>query len=387
MYRVGKKEIDAVARVMLSGKVFRYHLGDACNRFEQRFGKYVGVKHVRMTASGTNALAAALIGLEIGPGMEVIVPAHTFMATAIAVLAVGAIPIIVDVDESLTLDPDATERAIGRYTKAVLPVHRWGWPCDMKRIMKIARRHKLLVIEDACQAVGGAFEGRMLGSFGHASGFSFNYYKNITSGEGGAVVTNSSRAMKRASCATDCGSFYWTGRDPALRTFASNGARASEIEGAIMNAQLDRLDGMINTMRRQKKRILKATARTGLTPIRANSPDYECGSHVAYILPSAKQAAAFAKFTRGTVVGKTGRHVYTEWDPILQKRGAHHPAVDPFKLKQNQRCRTSYSKNMCKKSLGILNRTVMIGTHPDFTAAKVSAIIDSIRRAAGKVLA
>jgi len=386
VYRIGKQEVDAVARVLLSGKIFRYHKGTACSRFEKRFGDYLGIKYVRMTASGTNALAAALVGLEIGPGMEVLVPSHTFMATAVAVLAVGAIPVIVDVDESLTMDPEAMAAAIGRYTRAVIPVHMWGLPCDMKRIMQIARRHKLLVVEDACQAVGGAFEGRMLGTFGHASAFSFNYYKNITSGEGGAVVTNSSRVMKRSSCATDCGSFYWNGRDAALRPFAGNGARASEIEGAIMNAQLGRLAGMIRVMRGQKKRILRETADTLLVPIKANSPDHECGTCVAFIFPSRRQATAFGRLTGGTVVGKTGRHVYTEWDPIMNKKGAHHPALDPYKLKENRQCRMSYRKDMCKKSLDIINRSVMMGTHPDFTGRDVKKLIATIRRAAKEVV-
>src|SRR5512135_2435390 len=130
MFRMGQREIDAFAEVVRSGKVFRYMKGGACQRFEKRWAKYLGVKHAHLTSSGTTALTAALAGLGIGPGDEVIVPAHTYMATAVAVLGVGAIPVIVDVDESVTLSPAAFEAAIGPRTRAVIPVHMWGLPCD-----------------------------------------------------------------------------------------------------------------------------------------------------------------------------------------------------------------------------------------------------------------
>jgi len=200
MYRVGEKEVQAVRRALTSGKIFRYGLGGECSRFEKRFAKYLGVKHVHMTASGTNSLTAALVGLGIGPGDEVVVPACTFMATPVSVVAAGAIPIIVDIDDSITLDPKALEKSIGPRTKAVIPVHMWGLACNMRAIMRVARKHKLLVLEDACQGVGGAYKGRMLGSIGHAGAFSFNYYKNMTSGEGGAFVTNDDRVIRRGSC-------------------------------------------------------------------------------------------------------------------------------------------------------------------------------------------
>ncbi|MGB2824394.1 MAG: DegT/DnrJ/EryC1/StrS family aminotransferase [Phycisphaerae bacterium] len=387
MLRVGRKEVDAIAKALLSGKVFRYgKLGGQCGRFERRYAKYLGVKHVWMASSGTTALTAALGGLGIGPGDEVAVPACTYMATPIAVLAAGAIPIIVDVDDSITMDPGALDDAVGPRTRAVIPVHMWGLPCDMKPIMRVARKRRLLVVEDACQGVGGGYEGRKLGSIGHAGAFSFNYYKNMTCGEGGAVVTNDAKAAERAGCMIDCCRFYWDGRKDSFRPFTSNGSRASELEGAMMNAQLDRIDPMIRAMRRQKRRILRETASTGLVPIRHNSPDHECGSHVMYTLPSSSQADEFARLTGGTVAGKTGRHVYTEWDPIFNHRGAHHRALDPFRLPANRRCRKKYTKGMCAASLDVLNRTVMLTNHPDRTRADVTAVIGKIRAAAGAVL-
>ena len=386
MYRVGQKEVDAVARVITSGKVFRYNIGGECARFERRYAKYLDVRHVWLTSSGTAALTAALAGLGIGPGDEVLVPACTFMATAVGVLAVGAIPVVVDIDDSITIDPDAVDAAAGPRTRAVIPVHMWGLPCDMDRLMRVARRRKLLVVEDACQAVGGAYRGRRLGSIGHAGAFSFNYYKNITCGEGGAVVTNDPRVAERARCMIDCCNFYWTGRRKDVVPFIANGARASEIEGAMLSAQLTRLPGILRALRRQKRRVLAETADTDLAPIRAHSPDGECGSHVMYILPTADQARRFAGLTGGGIRSRTGRHVYTEWDQLFSHQGAHHPALNPYRLPQNRRCRMTYTKDMCARSLDILDRTVAFETHPDFTRRHVTALIGKIRRAAAKVL-
>ena len=387
MYRAGKKEIDAIAKVIRSGKLFRYHDQSECGRFEKRYADYLGARYVHQTASGTHALTAALIGVGVGPGDEVAVPAHTYMATAIAVLACGAIPIIVDIDESVTINPEALEDAIGPQTRAVIPVHMWGLVCDMRAIMRIARKHKLLVIEDACQCVGGAYRGRKVGTIGDAGAYSFNYFKNMTCGEGGAVVTRNRKTSQRARCAIDSCGFYWTGRKHDEQPFASNGARASEIEGAMMNAQLDRIDSFTRPMRKQKARVTKAAAKAGLCIAPAHSPDDECGMMNVFQLPDAKAAETFAGRVGGVIAGRTGRHTFTEWDQVLSKRGAHHPALDPYKLPANRRCRRTYPKSLCRTSLDILARTVMVANHPDRKATQVTELIRKITDAAEEVLA
>ncbi|OGV68298.1 MAG: hypothetical protein A2498_10910 [Lentisphaerae bacterium RIFOXYC12_FULL_60_16] len=383
MYRIGQPEIDAVARVLKSKRMFRYGVtGGECIRFEERYSAYLGVKHCLMTASGTNALTAALIGLGIGPGDEVLVPACTYMASAIAVIAAGAIPVVVDIDESVTLSPEAVTDAIGPRTRAVMPVHMWGLPCDMNRIMRVVRRRKLLVVEDACQAVGGGYRGRKLGSFGDAAAFSFNFFKNMTAGEGGCAITRTEAAMKRMRCVVDPCSFYWTGRTEMQSSFLANGARASEIEGAILNVQLDRIDGMLAIMRRQKSAIRKAGEKAGLTMSPMHSPDDECGTHNFFLLPTAAKAEAFAAAVGGTVARKTGRHVYTEWVQIFAHQGAHHPALNPFRLPANKGCRMHYTPDMCRQSLDILDRTVFTANHPDLKAVDLAKRIKTIRDAA-----
>jgi dTDP-4-amino-4,6-dideoxygalactose transaminase len=386
MFRIGQPEIDAVAAVARSGKLFRYTKGGQCERFEKRYARFLGVKHVATTSSGSAALTAALAALGVGPGDEVIVPAHTYMATALSVVTAGAIPVIVDIDESIMLDPAALADAVGPRTKAVIPVHMWGMVCDMDAIMRVARRKKLLVIEDACQCAGGAYHDRMVGSIGRAAAFSFNYFKHITCGEGGAFVTNDPVAARRAACMIDPCSFFWSGRRNDFRPFCGTGSRASEFEGAILNAQLDRLPGMIRTLRRSKRRILRQTAGLGLVPARANSPDGECGSFLVYQLPTAAQAANFARLVGGTILAQTGRHTYTEWDPILNRAGAVHPALDPFRFPENKGCRMNYRKDMCPRSLDILGRSVMLALHPDRTTAEIAKLIKTIRSAARAVL-
>ena len=166
MYRIGQAEIKQLQQLFDSGAIFRYGSGGECDRFERSWARYVGVEHCRMTRSGTSALYAALVGLGVGPGDQVIVPAYTYMATALAVLGAGAIPVIADVDDSLTLCPKDLKRRITKHTRAIIPVHMVGLPCDMKRIAKIARKRGLLVLEDACQAVGGGYEGPDAGQLG-----------------------------------------------------------------------------------------------------------------------------------------------------------------------------------------------------------------------------
>ena len=390
MYIVGDEEIAALSELLREGKLFRYRADSACERFERRYAEHLGVRHFALTVSGTFALAAAMTALGIGPGDEVLVPAHTYMATATAVLTAGAIPVIVDVDESITIDPAAVEAAIGPHTRAVVAVHMWGAACNMNAIMEIGKRRALWVIEDACQAVGGGYEGRKLGSIGDIGAFSFNYYKNMTAGEGGGVATSDDHLAQRARCAIDPCHFYWTGREDNLKPFAGNGGRASELVGAMLNIQLDRIDGIISAMRAERQKIIGETARLGnlgleLSPM--NSPQHDCAAHLMYLLPSAEKAERFTQIFPAVIAGRTGRHTYTEWDQVLMGMGAAHPAMNPYNHPANAGCRRSYSKDMCARSLDILDRTVMVPMHPNHSAEEIRAIVHNIEVAARVALA
>ena len=388
MYAVGEEEIEALARVIRAGTLFRYRDGSECERFETRYAAHLGAAHVALSASGTHALAAGLIGLGIGPGDEVLVPAHTYMATATAVLSVGAIPVLVEIDSSLTIDPDDMAAKIGPHTRAVIPVHIWGAACDMDRVTETARKHGLFVLEDACQGVGGGYEGRKLGSIGDAGAFSFNYFKNMTCGEGGGVATSDDRVAERARCAIDPCHFYWQGQADGLRPFAGAGARASELMGAMLNVQLDRIDGIIETMRRNRQRLIDATANLGnsgvaLSPM--NSPDHDCAAHLMFILPEAGAAASFARATGGVVAGKTGRHTFTNWDQVLRQEGAHHAAMNPYTFAENADLRRDVPEGFGVRSLDILGRTVMLPMSPEHGDEDLDVLAHNIRVAAEAV--
>ena len=388
MYRIGEAEVKRIQKLFDSGKIFRYGSGGECDRFEKNWARYVGIDYCRMARSGTSALYTALVGLGVGPGDQVIVPSYTYMATALAVLAAGAIPVVADVDKSLTLCPKDLERRITRRTRAVIPVHMVGLPCNMKKINKIARRYNILVLEDACQAVGGGYEGKLLGSWGHAGAFSFNFYKNMTCGEGGAFVTNSEAVYQRGSVAVDCCSFYWNPEQEREELqFAGHNFRASEVEGAILNVQLRRIKGLLATMRGHKRELLQVGLNKGLKSIKNNSLDHECGTHVGFLFKTEKKAREFCDKLGVQGVSSflpmdTGRHVYTRWEPIMRYQGAHHPALDPFKLAANRKALVKYTHDMCKDSLDILARAVLVPMHANNTRARVSKMGEAIKRAA-----
>ena len=174
---VDDREIEAVSEVLRSGKLFRFVENSNVAAFEKEAAARLGVKHALMVNSGTSALICALTGVGIGPGDEVILPGYTFIATAAAIVGVGAIPVIAEIDDSLGLDPADVARKITPHTKAILPVHMQGVPCRLDALLELARKHNLKVVEDCCQCVGGQYKGKYTGTWGDAGAWSLNYYK------------------------------------------------------------------------------------------------------------------------------------------------------------------------------------------------------------------
>jgi len=210
---------------------------------QREFAEFLGVKHCLVTNSGTSALHMAIAALGIGPGDEVIVPAFTYWSTAAAVLHHNAIPIFVDIDPvSFCLDPDKIEAAITDRTKALFPVHIHGMPADMDRIMAIARKHKLLVIGDACQAHGAAVNGRKVGTIEDTCGFSTNRSKNLSSGEGGLFVTNNDEAFRVADMLRQFGEVLVHGEEREYNAYGLGWMyRQHEFINALCRSQLRHL--------------------------------------------------------------------------------------------------------------------------------------------------
>jgi dTDP-4-amino-4,6-dideoxygalactose transaminase len=311
------------------------------------------------------------------------------MATATAVLAVGAIPVISEIDDSLTIDPVDIEKKITKNTKAIIPVHIVGFPSNMDKIMGLAKKYNLKVVEDACQADGGSYKGKRLGSIGDAGGFSFNYYKIITAGEGGAVVTDSRKVYERALVYHDGGSaFRPYAEGLEIPIFIGAQYRVSEITGAILRVQLKRLDGILADLRRVKKIIMEGLAgENNVHFVRTNDIEGDCGTILGFSFMDEKQARAFAKSegVNGQLPIDSDKHVYCNWNPILNKQGGHNVHVNPFEMPQNKGLNMDYSKDMCPVTLDILSRTVFIYMNPDWNDEKINNIIANCREAAKKL--
>src|SRR5436190_18648044 len=270
---VGEEELEALRRVIESKNLFRYYgVGggpDEVTSFEREFAAHFGAKHALCVNAGSAALICGLIGAGVGPGDEVIIPAYTWNATANAVVAARAIPVLAEVDELLTRDPEDVSRRITPRTRAILPVHMRGAPADMDALTTLASDHGLALIEDVCQAAGATYRDRLLGTFGDAGAFSLQFNKIITTGEGGVMITNRDDVFELAIDVHDCAGSVRRGT--GLPRFPGWNFRASEIQGAVARVQLTRLDRLIAKMRVNHARITERVAGLpGLTLRRAN---------------------------------------------------------------------------------------------------------------------
>lgn len=214
-------------------------LGTDVEQFEQEFARYIGVRHGVGVASGLDALRLSLQAAGLGPGDEVILPANTFIATALAVTAVGATPVLTDIDETtFNLTAKAVEAAVSSRTRAVIPVHLYGQPCDMEGILAMAKKHGLTVIEDACQAHGARYQNRRVGSFGLTGCFSFYPGKNLGAcGDGGMIVTDSEELAERLRFLRNCGQ-----RRKYEHVAKGSNSRLDTLQAAILRVKLPYLD-------------------------------------------------------------------------------------------------------------------------------------------------
>jgi dTDP-4-amino-4,6-dideoxygalactose transaminase len=393
MYRIGNEEIEELQRVIAAGVLFRR--GDAAkghqqtvDRFEKEWANKIGTEYsLLLSGGGTAALICALAALGIGPGDEVLVPAYTWMASATCVLSVGAIPVLCEVDETLAIDPLDVEKKISPNTRAIIPVHMVGRPANLEALLAIARQHGLYLVEDACQCDGGSYKGRRVGSWGDIGAFSFNDFKILSCGEGGAIVTNNREWFDRARVFHDAlTSFPNCGvEDLTVQSFIGLQFRASEIMGAILRVQLQRLDGILRDLRAAGKRFDQELAGEAyLRPAPSNDPEGDCRVVVAYQFDDEATARKFASAegVGGYLPIDTGRHVYTNWDALLEKRAGHHPEMNPYNHPKNQGMRTEYSATMCPRTLDLVNRTVFIPMNPDWTEQEISTRTEACRRAA-----
>ncbi len=386
MYRMGKEEIAELAKVIEAGDLFKINGGlKESQQVENKLRDIFGSQYPIFMTSGHAALVSALVAMGIGPGDEVIVPGYTYIATAMAVVGAGAIPVIAEVDDTLTICVEDIKKKITKNTKAILPVHIQGFPCNMKAIMEIAKEHNLLVLEDACQADGGSFEGKRLGTYGQAGTLSFNYFKIVSCGEGGALLTSDREIFERALIYQDSSAIAFFGDQMNSFTtegFCGNEYRSNELCAAVMNVQLSRLDGMLADLRKNKKYLMDQLADV-CKFIPSNDIEGDCATTLAVQFDSEEAARKFAEAEgiNGVLPIDTGKHVYKHWTPIMEKRGAFHPLMDPFKMEANKDIVPDYSEDMCPETLKRLSKVVYINITPDDSKELLDEKIQLIKNA------
>lgn len=355
-------------------------------KFEEEFGKFMGAKYALAVTSGTAALHVALTALGVGPGDEVILPSWTWYSCYNTVVLTGALPVFAEVDESFTLDPADVAKKITSRTKAIMAVHLYGCPADMDPILAIARKHKVRVLEDAAQSVGGTYKGRRLGSIGDIGIYSFQISKVITAGEGGAVVTNDPLLFERATRFHDLGMLR-PGHEtvlgkPNLGWFAGGNYRMNEMTGAVMRAQLRKLDTIVSSVRRHAHSLREQTQNlAGLKPRRLSDPAGDIGLWVYTSLATPELRDKFVAALRAEKVpaSRPGGSLPLPPVPYIANKVTMHPDWPSFSTPRGKAIR--YGAECCPRTIQMFDRAVSIDIGPKYTDADMKDIVDAVRKA------
>lgn len=382
----GEEERQAINEIFdLNGGIVFAHGFDAMRNgvyrvreYEHAFAKALGAKHGQAVSSGTAAIKVALKALGIGPGDEVITQAYTFVATVEAIIETGATPVIVDIDETLNMDPAALEAAITKKTKCVVPVHMMGEGADMDRIMAIAKQHDLLVMEDTAQALGASINGRRLGTIGDMGAFSTDAGKTLNTGEGGVVLTNDEALYVNARAYHDHGHEYSTtkGRGEEGALCRGFNYRMTEIHAALGLAQLKKLDMIINAQRANKTKMMAGLKDLGV-PFRTSlDPAGDIGDTIVFFMPDRERTDAFVAAMREAGLGTKnlpdaiGWHFAKHWGHMLDD----HPLY-------GGKCDTAWTK-----SADILECAVALPVMVKMDDERIATVCDTLNSIAKKVL-
>ncbi len=356
-----------------------------------------GVKHALPVSSGTAALHCAFVAAGVGPGTEVILPAIGFFATAMAVVAAKGIPVFCDVDSSLSMDPTKIEALITPRTACISPTHVMGSVCDMKAIMKVARKHKLRVVEDCAQSCGGTFQDKWVGTWGDLGCFSISAYKIVGGGEGGLVVTNSERLLERASCVAEGGGLWRPVRFAPERypgeLFCGTNYRMPELDAAMDVVQLGKMPAVVKRFRTVKQRVLRdlKTYRE-IVPQKLNDAQGEVG----YVLRFYPQTIALgqqiveALRAEGVGCGMRGDqappdwHIYHDMFPVVLQAGGPGDSC-PFSCPRylEQGGGVTYERGQCPVADDLFDRMISVSLNQWYSAGDCR----NIARAINKVLA
>ncbi|MFB3921968.1 MAG: DegT/DnrJ/EryC1/StrS family aminotransferase [Terriglobia bacterium] len=387
---IDERELTEATEAVRSRNLFRFYgftTPQKVRTFEEEFQKFVGVKYALAVTSGTAALHIALTALGVGPGDEVVLPAHTWYSCYNAIVMTGALPVFAEVDESLTMDPDDLERKMTPQTKVVMPVHIVGNLANMDRILTLARNNHVKVLEDAAQCCGGLFKGKRTGSMGDMGIYSFQINKMISSGEGGAVVTNDPLLYERAIRFHDLGSLrpllqtVLGEKDSGAPTFAGLNYRMNEETGAIMCAQLRKIEGIL-TEHRRKYRYLRDKLK-GLPGIRlrtSNDLEGEIGITLDVLLPSHDLRDKFinAMTAENVPMAIITATVVLPIAKYIEEKATPHPEWPSFTTPRGKAMR--YGAECCPRTVDIHNRFATLSIGPKYSDADLDDIVKAVTK-------
>lgn len=323
---IDEREERAVVEVLRSKSLFRYYGPNPLfkvEEFEHSFSRYVRCRYTLAVSSGTAALFVAMKALGVGPGDLVAVPAYTWISTPTAAVYCGAKVVIVDVDDSLNVDPQALEE-LGEDAKLLVVVHMRGAPAEMGEVARRAEKMGVRVLEDVAQACGGSYRGRRLGSLGDMGAFSFQLNKNITAGEGGAVTTDNEELYRKAVAYHDVAAYYR--RPHYIPALPGLNFRMSELTAAVLVEQLKKLDTIVSRMKEVKRIVRRAIEDSGLEPRRLNDEQGDTGVCAIFYVKTPEKARRFAKALTAegvpaevlyTPEKRYDGHIWANWKPLI----------------------------------------------------------------------
>jgi 8-amino-3,8-dideoxy-alpha-D-manno-octulosonate transaminase len=335
----GAEERKEVNDVLETGILMRYGFDGArqgnwkAKELEQAITEVFGSKYAQLTSSGTSALTTAMAALGIGFGDEIIMPAFTFVASFEAVLSVGAIPVLVEIDETLTVNPEAVRAAITPKTKCIMPVHMCGSMADLDALKQICEEHKLILLEDACQSIGATYKGKSLGTIGDAGTFSFDFVKTITCAEGGVVMTNKEEVYIKSDGYTDHGHDHKGGADRGAdqHPFLGYNYRISELHAAVGLAQIRKLGTFLGLQKKNYKALRSYLEQIPEISFRVipEGGDDSC-SFISWFLPTEELTKAVVAELKeqGILAGNfywfvNNWHYISKWDHLKQAASLH----------------------------------------------------------------
>ena len=401
VHHMDEEEVDAATRVLRHRSPFRYYgvkLRGEVDQFEKEFAARLGVPYAVAVSSGTGALHTALGALGVGPGQEVIVPAYMWVSVVAAVVNLGAVPVLADIDDTFGINPEDLQHRITPRSRGVIAVHMSGAPMNIAPIVEIARERGLFLLEDCAQANGASIGGQNVGTFGDMGIFSFQMNKNMTAGEGGCVVTRDLHLYRRAVACHDLG----YARDDQGRLMFNvpglcmwgRGYRLDEIRGAVLRVQLRKMSSIVDRMRNSKHRIRQALELLpGVRLRRVVDPAGDTGaflittyesSSIAQQVNTALRAEGITTFPQGmsnVMMTDWGLHLYYNIVSLVAQRSVDKLGF-PWVLAENKGSEMRYEKGTCPVADSLFERSIIMSIPSCLSADDETDII----RAFNKVL-